>query len=124
MEVDRLEVLNKCKNYERIVNFEYLQEDLITAKLIKVYKEYFVSVLKSKDGLDVLVRLDYVLGRYIEDYEFRRELRKEIVQVKIKKSCTDILKAIVASIIKIFDNYLENSTRRIHIARWIWNLDL
>ena len=39
MEVDRLEVLNKCKNYERIVNFEYLQEDLITAKLIKVYKE-------------------------------------------------------------------------------------
>ena len=103
MEVDRLEVLNKCKNYERIVNFE----------------EYFVSVLKSKDGLDVLVRLDYVLGRYIEDYEFRRELRKEIVQVKIKKSCTDILKAIVASIIKIFDNYLENSTRRIHIARWI-----
>ena len=124
MEVDRLEVLNKCKNYERIVNFEYLQEDLITAKLIKVYKEYFVSVLKSKDGLDVLVRLDYVLGRYIEDYEFIRELRKEIVQVKIKKSCTDILKAIVASIIKIFDNYLENSTRRIHIARWIWNLDL
>lgn len=124
MEVDRLEVLNKCKNYERIVNFEYLQEDLITAKLIKVYKEYFVSVLKSKDGLDVLVRLDYVLGRYIEDYEFRRELKKEIVQVKIKKSCTDILKAIVASIIKIFDNYLENSTRRIHIARWIWNLDL
>lgn len=119
MEVDRLEVLNKCKNYERIVNFEYLQEDLITAKLIKVYKEYFVSVLKSKDGLDVLVRLDYVLGRYIEDYEFRRELKKEIVQVKIKKSCTDILKAIVASIIKIFDNYLENSTRRIHIARWI-----
>lgn len=124
MEVDRLEVLNKCKNYERIVNFEYLQEDLITAKLIKVYKEYFVSVLKSKDGLSELVRLDYVLGRYIEDYEFRRELRKEIVQVKIKKSCTDILKAIVASIIKIFDNYLENSTRRIHIARWIWNLDL
>ncbi len=124
MEVDRLEVLNKCKNYERIVNFEYLQEDLITAKLIKVYKEYFVSVLKNKDGLDELVRLDYVLGRYIEDYEFRRELKKEIVQVKIKKSCTDILKAIVASIIKIFDNYLENSTRRIHIARWIWNLDL
>lgn len=124
MEVDRLEVLNKCKNYERIVNFEYLQEDLITAKLIKVYKEYFVSVLKGNDGIDELVRLDYVLGRYIEDYEFRRELKKEIVQVKIKKSCTDILKAIVASIIKIFDNYLENSTRRIHIARWIWNLDL
>lgn len=124
MEVDRLEVLNKCKNYERIVNFEYLQEDLITAKLIKVYKEYFVSILKCNDGIDELVRLDYVLGRYIEDYEFRRELKKEIVQVKIKKSCTDILKAIVASIIKIFDNYLENSTRRIHIARWIWNLDL
>ena len=48
-----------------------------------------------------------------------KELKKEIVHVKIKKSCTDILRAIVASILKIFDNYLENSTRKITIARWI-----
>ena len=125
MEVDNKKVLEYCSNYEKIICFEYLEDDLISAKLIKVYKEYvFKANLNSEDELKELVRLDYVLGRYIDDYEFRRELKKEIVHVKIKKSCTDILRAIVASIIKIFDNYLENSTRRIHIARWIWNLDL
>ena len=120
MEVDNKKVLEYCSNYEKIICFEYLEDDLISAKLIKVDTEYvFKANLNSEDELKELIRLDYVLGRYIDDYEFRRELKKEIVHVKIKKSCTDILRAIVASIIKIFDNYLENSTRRIHIARWI-----
>ena len=62
---------------------------------------------------------DYVLGKYIDDYGFRKELKKEIVHVKVKKSCSDILRAIVEGILRIFDNYMESSTRKIRIARWI-----
>lgn len=113
-------VLDYCKNYQRIVNFDYLQDDLISAKLIRVYKDYVFKVnINSSEEVDELIHFDYVLGKYIDDYNFRKELKQEIVHVKIKKSSTDILRAIVASILKIFDNYLENSTRKITIARWI-----
>ena len=37
-------ILDYCKNYQRIVNFDYLQDDLISAKLIRVYKDYVFKV--------------------------------------------------------------------------------
>lgn len=114
------EILNYCPNFNRIMNFDYVKDDVITAKLIHIYNDYIFKVnMNSTEEVNEVIHFDYVLGRYIDDYEFRRELRKEIVQVKIKKTCADILRAIVESIIKIFDNYLENSTRRITIAHWI-----
>lgn len=120
VEKDVKNLLRNCLNYERIVNFDYLSDDLITAKLIKVYRDYvFKTNFSNYEDLERLRNFDYVLGKYIDDYAFRKELRKEIVHVKIKKSCTDILRAIVEGILKIFDNYMESSTRKITIARWI-----
>ena len=114
------EDLKYCPNFHKIVNFDYLKDDKITAKLIRVYKDYIFSVnINSTEAIQEVKEFDYVLNRYIDDYEFRKELKKEIVQVKIKKSCTDILKAIVESIIHIFDKYVESTTRKITIARWI-----
>ncbi len=116
------EVLEKCPNFNRIVNFDYAKDDQITAKLITIYRDYIFKVnLEDEQETKSITDIDYVLGRYIDDYQFRRELRCEIVHVKIKKGLTffESLKAIVYSILHIFDNYLENSTRRISIARWI-----
>ena len=114
------EVLNYCPNFNKIVNFDYIEEDTVSAKLIRIYKDYiFHANLQVSEDVKIVSDFDYVLGRYIDDYAFRKELRREIVHVKIKKTCTDILKAIVESILHIFDNYLENSTRNIVIARWI-----
>lgn len=114
------EVLAHCPNFNRIVNFDYAKEDYISSKLIRVYKDYiFRANINSSEDVKIVTDIDYVLGRYIDDYAFRKELKVEIVNVKVKKSCTDVLKAIVESIIHIFDNYLENSTKKITIARWI-----
>ena len=38
------EVLKYCPNFHKIVNFDYLKDDKITAKLIRVYKDYIFSV--------------------------------------------------------------------------------
>ncbi len=123
MEVDNnKEVLKKCPNFNRIVNFDYTKDDLITAKIIKIYRDYIFKVdINDIQEMKSVSEIDYVLGRYIDDYQFRKELRTEIIHVKIKKGLTffESLKAIVFSILHIFDNYLENSTRKITIARWI-----
>ena len=112
-------IKNICPNYDRILHFDYLEEDRITSKLIEIYKTYLGRVSLKSEELKELKQYDYVLGRYLDDYTFRKELKNEIVHIQIKKTCSDILRAIVESVIKIFDNYLENSTRKITIARWI-----
>ena len=123
MEVDNSrEILKNCPNFTRIVNFDYAKDDLITAKLIRIYRDYIFKIdLKNAQEVQSVHDIDYVLGKYIDDYLFRKELRSEIVHVKIKEGLTffDSLKAIVASILHIFDHYLENSIRKITIARWI-----
>lgn len=119
MEENR-EVLRYCPNFHKIVNFDYVKEDRITAKLIRIYKDYIFEVnINDQDALKEVKEFDYVLNRYIDDYDFRKELKKEIVQVKVKKNCTNILQAIVESILRIFDKYVESTTRKITIARWI-----
>ena len=106
-------IINHCPNFNRIVNFDYAKEDNVSKRLI------FRANIENIEEIKTAKEIDYVLGRYIDDYAFRRELKVEITRVKVKKTCTDVLKAIVESIIHLFGNYLENSTKKITIARWI-----
>ena len=114
------EVLKYCPNFYRIVNFDYSNDDYITEKLISIYEDYIFKIdLANLEDIEMASKIDKVLCKYIEDYAFRKELRKELVEVRIKKSCTDILKAIVESVISIFIRYEEYTTRHIYISRWI-----
>ncbi len=114
------EVLKFCPHFNRIVNFKYSSEDLITDKLITIYRDFiFKANMTNVEDVKMVKEIDHVLNKYIEDYLFRKELKQEIVQIKIKRSCKDILRAIVENILSIFDNYLYNTTRKITIARWI-----
>lgn len=114
------EVLKYCPNFEKIVNFRYDDNDLITEKLISIYRDFvFKANLVNEEDIKMVKEIDYVLNKYIGDYSFRKELKSEIVQIKIKRSCGDILRAIVVSILNIFEQYLYNTTRKISIARWI-----
>lgn len=113
------EILRYCPNYYNIVNFDYNENDLISEKLINIYKNYVFSInINNKEEINVLEKLDKVFGSYINDYLFRSTLQKEIVTVKIKKD-NNILRSLVESIIKIFSNYEEYTTRRIYISKWI-----
>lgn len=113
-------VLNNCPNFYRIVNFEYFEEDAVTEKLIKIYEDFiFKADLSNREEVHMVRRIDYVLGKYIDDYFFRRRMQKEIHRVRVTKGCTNILKTIVASIISIFNSYEEDTKRNIYISRWI-----
>lgn len=114
------DVLRYCPNFYRIVNFDYSQDDFITEKLISIYEDYVFKIdLSNLEDIKTVQKIDKVLCKYIEDYAFRKEMRRELVEVRIKKSCTDVLKAIVDSVIAIFTRYEEYTTRNIYISRWI-----
>ena len=113
------EVLKFCPNYYRIVNFDFKDDDLISEKLIAIYKNYVFSIdLNNREELDKLIELDKVLGNYLQDYLFRSTLQKEILTVKIRKD-NNLLSNLVNAIIKIFTDYEEFTTRKLYISKWI-----
>jgi hypothetical protein len=113
------EVLKYCPNYYNIVNFNFKDNDVISEKLVNIYKNYIFSIdLTNSSDVDNAVKLDRVLASYIQDYLFRDELKKEIVTVRVNRD-NNILKNLVKAIIKIFNNYEEYTTRKIYISKWI-----
>lgn len=116
--VDYQEILKYCPNYFKIVNFDFGDNDLISEKLITIYKNFIFSInLNDKENIEKVQELDHVLANYINDYLFRSTLQKEIIEVKVKRD--NIIKNLVDAIIKIFSNYEEYTTRKIYISKWI-----
>ena len=99
------EILNYCPNYYDIVNFDFNENDLISEKLVNIYKNYVFSINKCNiEDTNKVKELDHVLENYIRDYIFRSELQREIVTVKVKRD-SNILRNMVDAIIKIFSNH-------------------
>ena len=84
-------ILSYCKNFYKIKNFEYDGEDYITNKL---------------------------LSRYVDDYNYRKEVKRQVLNIGVKKGI-DVINSIINSLINIDENYEEGYTRNIYFARWI-----
>ena len=113
------DILNYCPNYYNILNFDFNENDMISEKLVNIYKHFVLSVnIQNKEDVEKVEELDRVLASYIHDYLFRSTLQKEIVTVKVQRD-NNILKNLVDVIIKIFSNYEEYTTRKIYISKWI-----
>ena len=113
------EILKYCPNFYKIVNLDYNQDDVITDKLIRVYEDFVYKINPNDiDDLETLKTFDTVINKYLEDNCFRKEMKEQLLTVKIKKT-KDILRTIVNSIINIFENYVTYATRKVTISRWI-----
>lgn len=112
-------ILEHCPNFYKIINFEYFEDDLITAKLLKIYRRFiFGADISDSATINRVEEIDKVLGKYVVDYSFRKEMKHSLSNLQIKKS-NNILLDLVDSLIAIFNRYEEGTTRRIYISRWI-----
>lgn len=113
------EVLKHCPHFYSIINFEYYSDDLVTARLINIYKKYIFSANLSQNGeIEKIEKLDRVLNEYINNYTFRSEMKSDIVNIEIKKN-DNVLETMVDAIITFFDNYEKLKFRKIQITRWL-----
>lgn len=113
------QILRHCPNFYKIINFEYLEDDKLSEKLIGIYHDYVFKVdLSKKNEVATLEQLDLILNKYIDDYFFRKELKSCMKRIRIRKD-EDVLTAIVNWIIKVFDNYEVGYTRNVYFSRWI-----
>ena len=108
-------ILKSCPNFYKIINFEFLEDDFITNKLISVYEDF---IFNSDANQEILSKLDYAVNKYIDDYFFRKEMRHGLMEIRVRKD-ENIIKAIVDGIIRLSENYDMGFTRNIYFARWI-----
>ena len=56
------QILNYCKNYYKIIDFNFNEEDFITEKLIKIYKKFIFNVdINNTNEVNKVVELDYLI---------------------------------------------------------------
>ena len=112
-------ILKYCPNFYRIINFNPVKEDQITAHLIEVYQNYIFTIdIHDEEQVNTIKELDSALIKYINDYNFRKEVQKQI-PIVYESNNYNIIKLIINKILQIFSNYDEYTTRIIYISRWI-----
>ena len=112
-------ILDYCPNYYKIKNYNFDENDYITLKIIGIYEEYIFSIdEKNKEEISKIKELDNILFKYIDDYSFRKEVQKGLLDIKVKRN-SNIVEVIVNFLINLFENYEDGYTRNIYFARWI-----
>ena len=78
-------VLEHCPNFYNINNFTFFDDDYISGSLIEIYCIFiFVTDVIIVEDLKTIEKIDYVLNKYIKDYKIRKQLQKDILNIKIK----------------------------------------
>ena len=114
------EIIKLCPNYYKIINFHPIEDDSISDKIFALYKEFIFSInINDETSVNDVKELDTAIYKYITDYSFRREVKKQVMAYKIKRDEDDIIRTYINIILKTYANYEDYTTRVIYISRWI-----
>ncbi len=112
-------ILGYCPNFDKIVNTDFLEHDNVSLALVKIYRDFIFRIdIKNEMDIEKVKVLDKTMGKYVDDYFFRKIMQEQIIQTKVKKE-GNVLRTLVDLIISIFRRYEEDSTRKIYISKWI-----
>lgn len=113
--------INKiCRNYNVIVNCEFLEDDLFSKKLIEFYKNA-VSKMNKEDtnSINKILKYDKVMRKYIEDYNFSLKLKNSIDVSSMLSSSVDLTDAVLDYAVDFSTKYDDSIEEAIVNTRWI-----
>ena len=112
-------ILENCPNYYKIKNFDFDENDYISLKLIGIYEDYIFNIdINNNDEIKKIKEFDNILFKYINDYLFRKEVQRNVLNIKVRRG-SNIVDIIVDYLINFMDIYEDGLTRNIYFARWI-----
>ena len=109
------EVLNNCKYYDEIINYDIAYDDIISFDLIDFYKDYIFSI---KD-INKMKEIDNIMYKYIDDYYYRKGIKKIISPRDIDINNFKKTNRLIRKLIKYDDNYEKERVLNIRVSRWI-----
>ena len=108
--------MNNYRNYNMIVNCEFLDDDLFSKKIVEYYKNVIAN---SSEVSDRLIKIDVAMGRYVNDYNFSAKLRDTIDVTSFVNCKTDLSNQMLDYIVNFFDKYDNSIEETIDTTRWI-----
>lgn len=112
-------IKNFCRNYNVIVNCEFLEDDLFSKKLVDFYKNAVSRVSNDSRSLNKVSKYDKVMRKYIEDYNFSKKLRNSVDVSSILMSKIDLTDAVLEYAVDFSDKYEDKVEEPIINTRWI-----
>ena len=113
---DKLKV---CRNYNTIVNCEFLEDDLFSRKLVDFYKTAVNRLGTDEASLNKMARIDRTMRKYIEDYNFSKKLKNSVDVYSILKSEVDLTDAVLEYAVSFSEKYTDDVDAPVVNTRWI-----
>ena len=111
-----------CKNYNVIVNCEFLDDDLFSYKLVNYYKNAVSRSGSDSNSLSKISKYDRVMRKYIEDYNFSKKLRNSVDVSSILMSKVDLTDAVLEYAVDFSNKYDDDIEEPVINTRWIWGV--
>ena len=109
-----------CKNYNVIVNCEFLEDDIFSQNLVASYKDIVSKVsLEDMEALSKLAKFDYVMRKYIEDYDFSRRIKESIDVTELLNYNGDISLPLLEYVSQFSEIYDNEKNEVITNTKWI-----
>ncbi len=114
------EIVNACKHYYDIVNYEICMEDKLNQNIINIYTDYIFNLdIITKREKEKLAEIDRIVFKFLTDKRFNKEMVKELSNLRVSKSITNLNEYVMNKMVEFFENYKTVYTRNIYIPRWI-----
>ena len=111
-----------CKNYNIIVSCEFLENDLFSYKLVDFYKNAVSRSGCDSNSLNKISKYDRVMRKYIEDYNFSKQLRNSVDVSSILTSKVDLTDAVLEYAVDFSNKYDDDIEEPVINTRWIWGV--
>ena len=108
-----------CKNYNVIVNCEFLEYDLFSYKLVEFYKNAVSRSDGDSNSLNKISKYDRVMRKYIEDYNFSKKLRNSVDVSSILMCKVDLTDAVLEYAVDFSNKYDDDIEEPVINTRWI-----
>lgn len=115
---EKVKVLTCCCHFDDIVNYDFLEDDVLTKKLIQYYQDFIFNVDEREDNLLLIKQLDEAVYKYMDDYHFAKNLRSKLDIDTIVSDNFAYLDDLMHYIVKFFNEYDEASIKTIP-TKWI-----
>ena len=111
-----------CKNYNVIVNCEFLDDDLFSQRLVDFYKNAVSRSGCDSNSLNKISKYDRVMRKYIDDYNFSKKLRNSVDVSSILTSKIDLTDAVLEYAVDFSNKYDDDIEEPVINTRWIWGV--
>ncbi len=106
--------ITDCPNYDKIVNFLYLENDIVSKLLIEYYQEYVFNIKSEKSKL----KIDGIMGLYTDKEDFYKYVQNYF-DISNNNEIYDNYDKVIRKLVKVYQEYEINALKNIKNSRWL-----